>query len=58
VPRGRLDLGELEGRMILGRPDIFDNLLTCSVPISKLPQFVKETTKDFEDRGITACHLG
>jgi hypothetical protein len=37
---------------------IFGNVLMSSVPISKLPQFVKETTKDFEDRGITACHLG
>lgn len=29
-----------------------------SVPISKLPQFVRETSEDFESRGITACHLG
>lgn len=37
---------------------ISEYVLMNSVPISKLPQFVKETTKDFEDRGITACHLG
>ncbi|KAK8861219.1 hypothetical protein IAR55_002038 [Kwoniella newhampshirensis] len=28
------------------------------VPISKLPTLVRETTEDFEKRGITACHFG
>jgi hypothetical protein len=33
-------------------------LMLCSVPISQLPRFVRETTIDFEERGIVACHLG
>ncbi|WRT65326.1 uncharacterized protein IL334_002269 [Kwoniella shivajii] len=28
------------------------------VPISRLPRLVRETTEDFEKRGITACHFG
>ncbi|WVQ83429.1 hypothetical protein IAT38_005570 [Cryptococcus sp. DSM 104549] len=28
------------------------------VPISKLPTLVRETSEDFEKRGITACHFG
>ncbi|WVO12420.1 hypothetical protein L204_100019 [Cryptococcus depauperatus] len=28
------------------------------VPISKLPRLVQETSKDFEKRGIVACHFG
>ncbi|KAK4684466.1 D-lactate dehydrogenase (cytochrome), partial [Tremellales sp. Uapishka_1] len=28
------------------------------VPISKLPQLVRETREDFEKRGLTACHFG
>ena len=29
-----------------------------SVPISKLPTLVRETSEDFESRDITACHFG
>ncbi|EIW65740.1 hypothetical protein TREMEDRAFT_41215 [Tremella mesenterica DSM 1558] len=28
------------------------------VPISKLPALIRETSEDFEKRGITACHFG
>ena len=28
------------------------------VPISRLPQLVRETSEDFEQRGIVACHFG
>ncbi|WVF66935.1 hypothetical protein IAT40_001678 [Kwoniella sp. CBS 6097] len=28
------------------------------VPISRLPRLVRETSEDFEKRGITACHFG
>jgi D-lactate dehydrogenase (cytochrome) len=28
------------------------------VPISKLPRLVQETAKDFESRGLQACHFG
>ena len=29
-----------------------------SVPISKLPRLIRETSEDFEKRGLTACHFG
>ena len=29
-----------------------------SVPISKLPRLIRETSEDFEARGLTACHFG
>ncbi|ORX36265.1 putative D-lactate dehydrogenase oxidoreductase protein [Kockovaella imperatae] len=28
------------------------------VPISELPRLIRETTEDFEQRGLTACHFG
>lgn len=28
------------------------------MPISKLPRLVRETTDDFDNRGIIACHFG
>jgi len=34
------------------------HLMGPSVPISKLPTLVRETSEDMERRGITACHLG
>lgn len=31
---------------------------SSSVPISKLPTLVRETSEDFEKRGLVACHFG
>lgn len=45
-----------EGLCCFGRLILI--LMLCSVPISQLPRFVRETTIDFEERGIVACHLG
>lgn len=33
-------------------------LANVSVPISKLPHLVQETSQDFERRGLEACHFG
>jgi len=29
-----------------------------SVPISELPRLIRETSEDFEKRGLLACHFG
>lgn len=31
---------------------------SSSVPISKIASMIRETTEDFKNRGIVACHFG
>jgi len=48
-----------DGCLVSGKALPLDSMLILvSVPISKLPTLVRETSEDMERRGITACHFG
>jgi hypothetical protein len=41
-----------------GRAELITPSIVFSVPISKIPKMVQETSADALSRGLTACHFG